>query len=228
MRLRNIPLNLFQTTIQETNSISEFLQKFNLSPKGGKYKTFHKIVKENNFNIDHYIKHKKEGQFIPLTKNDFIEKYLKKLNTSKKIRHYLLKFNILEHKCQECNLSPEWNNKVLTLQLDHIDGNPFNNELSNLRFLCPNCHSQTSTFGTKNRIKEQPSFKCIKCNLEEVKNKGRMCKKCIPSYQPKIIWPSIQDMTDMLKTKTFVSIAQDLNVSDNAVRNFCKRNNILF
>lgn len=39
----------------------------------------------------------------------------------------------------------------LILQLDHIDGNHENHHISNLRFLCPNCHSQTKTFSGKNK-----------------------------------------------------------------------------
>lgn len=228
MRLRTIPLNIFKQTIQQTFSISEFLSKFNLTPKGGKYKTFHKIVKENNFDISHYITHRKTCQFSSLTREEFIKKYLCKANTSKKIRHYLIKFNLLDYKCNLCNQIDYWNNKPLTLQLDHIDGDPLNNELSNLRFLCPNCHSQTSTFGTKNRNYEKHIFKCIKCNVFEVKTKDRMCKHCIPSYQPKIVWPSIEEMKSLISEKSFVSIGKQLGVSDNAVRNFCKRNNIFF
>lgn len=48
--------------------------------------------------------------------------------------------------CWECSMSPEWNNKPLTFQLDHRDGDTTNNDPSNLRFLCPNCHSQTETY----------------------------------------------------------------------------------
>lgn len=52
-------------------------------------------------------------------------------------------------KCEECGLGVTWNNKPLTLQLDHIDGNSDNNDVSNLRLLCPNCHTQTDTHGSK-------------------------------------------------------------------------------
>jgi len=50
-------------------------------------------------------------------------------------------------KCVECGQESTWNNKPLVLQLDHIDGNSDNNQVSNLRLLCPNCHTQTETFG---------------------------------------------------------------------------------
>lgn len=53
--------------------------------------------------------------------------------------------------CEECGLSNEWNGKKLTLQMDHIDGNADNNNLENLRIVCPNCHTQTPTYGSKNK-----------------------------------------------------------------------------
>lgn len=51
--------------------------------------------------------------------------------------------------CAICALNNTWNGKELVLQLDHIDGNSDNNSVSNLRILCPNCHTQTETFCTK-------------------------------------------------------------------------------
>lgn len=53
--------------------------------------------------------------------------------------------------CACCGLGATWNENPLTLQLDHIDGNSDNNVPSNLRLICPNCHSQTPTFGSKGK-----------------------------------------------------------------------------
>lgn len=55
----------------------------------------------------------------------------------------------IEYKCQCCGLT-SWNGKELHLQLHHIDGDGYNNELSNLQLLCPNCHSQTDNYAGRN------------------------------------------------------------------------------
>lgn len=68
--------------------------------------------------------------------------------------HHRLKRALLEigrsYKCAVCSTT-DWNNKPLTLHVDHIDGNYRNNQRENLQFICPNCHSQTETFGRKKR-----------------------------------------------------------------------------
>lgn len=69
-------------------------------------------------------------------------------NGKKGVRRYLIELR--GEKCSECTLSAEWNNRPLKLQLDHIDGDRTNNKIDNLRLLCPNCHSQTSTYAGKN------------------------------------------------------------------------------
>jgi len=61
------------------------------------------------------------------------------------------------YKCEICNIR-DWNSNKICLEIDHIDGNNQNNLLENLRLLCPNCHSQTSTFRGKNiKSKQQIS-----------------------------------------------------------------------
>jgi 5-methylcytosine-specific restriction endonuclease McrA len=65
-------------------------------------------------------------------------------------RNWIKKLNLLgEYRCSECSIK-EWNGKLLSLELDHVDGNKHNNKKENLRYLCPNCHSQTHTYRAKN------------------------------------------------------------------------------
>jgi len=65
------------------------------------------------------------------------------------LRRALLESGV-PHTCAKCELGAEWQGQDLVLPVDHIDGDWSNNNLDNLRFLCPNCHSQTETFGRRN------------------------------------------------------------------------------
>lgn len=56
------------------------------------------------------------------------------------------------YKCALCEIA-DWRQQTLTLIVDHIDGNAGNNFPSNIRLLCPNCNSQTDTFGGRNKGK---------------------------------------------------------------------------
>jgi hypothetical protein len=67
-----------------------------------------------------------------------------------KLKKRLLEEKVKKNNCEVCGIN-EWNNKPISLQLDHIDGNSHNHILSNLRLICPNCHSQTDTYCGKNR-----------------------------------------------------------------------------
>ena len=69
-----------------------------------------------------------------------------KKDSTRKLR--LLEF--YGHVCSTCQLS-EWLGKPITLELDHVDGHHENNDWTNLRLLCPNCHSQTPTYKAKNK-----------------------------------------------------------------------------
>jgi len=86
---------------------------------------------------------------------------IKKINALKRARyknqpflanHALKKILITDgkqYKCDVCGIK-EWRGNKLNLDLDHINGDTFDNTLKNLRFLCPNCHSQTKTFKGRN------------------------------------------------------------------------------
>ena len=69
--------------------------------------------------------------------------------SSHKLKIKLIKDGIKDHKCEVCERTM-WMGIKIPLELDHIDGNHFNNELINIRILCPNCHAQTLTNSGRN------------------------------------------------------------------------------
>jgi hypothetical protein len=91
---------------------------------------------------------RKKTPRIPLS--NIIEKNLYPHYQSYKLKKRLIEEGIKENKCENCGIS-EWKNQSLSLELHHKDGNRTNHLLINLVFLCPNCHSQTNTFRSKNR-----------------------------------------------------------------------------
>src|SRR5258708_33920335 len=68
---------------------------------------------------------------------------------SAQLRRALIESTI-KYRCVICNID-EWKGKKINLEIDHIDGNSEDNRIENLRFLCPNCHSQTHTFGFRGK-----------------------------------------------------------------------------
>lgn len=123
-------------------------------PSGGTQNHLSKLLKMYNIDTSHFMgqAHRKGKAFD----NEFkgASHYLVRLSkgvrrtSAKYLRRSLIEIGV-EHKCSECGLGPEWNGKVLVLQIDHIDGDWYNNLRENLRFLCPNCHCQTETWGKR-------------------------------------------------------------------------------
>lgn len=66
------------------------------------------------------------------------------------IKKRIIAEKLLTYECVVCGNKGEWQNKPIVLHLDHINGNNDDNRINNLRFLCPNCHSQTDTYGGRN------------------------------------------------------------------------------
>ena len=86
------------------------------------------------------------------------------------LRRRIIQDNLLEYKCAICG-TKTWNGKTLSLEIGHINGINNDNRLENLRFLCPNCHSQTSTYGSKNSMIQQSDFNITK-EIEDIVLEG--------------------------------------------------------
>lgn len=147
--------------IKESFSIAEILRKLNLKATGGNYRYINAKIAEFKIDTSHFTgrawSRGKTKETCPnvarITKliSHTIETALVKEGPVVKpttLRKLAIEYGI-PYKCSSCGNEGEWLNKPLTLHLDHKDGNHTNNEPENLRFLCPNCHQQTPTWGNK-------------------------------------------------------------------------------
>lgn len=77
--------------------------------------------------------------------NEVFKKFKLKENRPSRstIRQWVLKNDAIPYKCELCGNGGHWQGMKMPLELHHVDGNNRNNELKNLVWLCPNCHSQT-------------------------------------------------------------------------------------
>ena len=110
-----------------------------------------------------YMVIRKIGRMPPISKQEVVD-YLDKTRDiedytsnkvpmqSDKLKIRLINEGYLEPVCNMCGIS-RWLDGEVPLQLDHKDGNKDNNNLKNLRLLCPNCHALTPQYRLKDEFK---------------------------------------------------------------------------
>src|SRR5512137_2356140 len=128
-------------------------------------------------------------------------------HTTSNIKRVVLRHNLIPYVCALCGIGPEWNGKPLVLRLDHKNGTHDDHRLENLRFLCPNCDSQTDTYCGANRrtrktkhcacgkVIQEGSTQCLSCSA-----KVRYQKLGQPT---KIAWPAQADLLARVESTSF-------------------------
>ena len=103
------------------------------------------VIEEKVQNYNEFVLSKRKAWRIP----------------EKELKVYLIKNELLPHECKICKLKPEWREKPLELVLDRINNEVLDNELENLRFVCPNCLAQAKKKSTI--FEKQVGSKMVKC-----------------------------------------------------------------
>lgn len=138
--------------VEQSASVSAVLRVMGIKVTGGNHSHMSRRIKAIGLDTSHFTGRSwnKGGT------NDHCRKSAAQIlvTTTYRVTAHQLRRSLLEigreHRCEGCGIGPEWNGldntpKPLTLEIDHMDGNPFDNRADNLRFLYPNCHSQCET-----------------------------------------------------------------------------------
>lgn len=142
--------------VKISEAFLDVLKILGLKNAGGNYVTIKRHIKRLQLDIDHFLSGDElvERKMVGISaqrkisdNNIFLSP--RKVSTQT-VRRAFKRLN-KEIVCSICGISNVWKGKPLVHQIDHIDGDNKNCLLKNLRWLCPNCHSQTPTFGRRNK-----------------------------------------------------------------------------
>lgn len=201
----------FADLVSKSHTIADILRYFGLNNKGGNHNTVKRRAKHENINLSHITlgKGSNKGKRFPPKKTN--QEFFCENGTINRdsIKKRIIRNNLIPYQCAECGLKDIWNNKKISLQLEHKNGIPNDNRLINLCFLCPNCHSQTDTFAGK-RFKKPKIF---------VPKKDRHQ----PRYdRRKVDRPSKEELEELIESKPMLQIGKQYGVTDNSVRKWAK------
>ena len=151
-KVYNLSDEEFKEMIARNHSWCACAKEIGLSPNGANSKIqLKKRVEELGCDISHFTT---TGTANKASTKYTLEEIMVENSTytnGMRFKKRLIEANIIPYRCAICGLENQWNGKELILQLDHINGKHNDNRKENLRFLCPNCHSQTETFSGKNK-----------------------------------------------------------------------------
>lgn len=152
---RKYSQELLEEAVAASTSIAGVLRYLGLAQAGGSHAHISRTIKKMGLDTSHFRPHGKNGSHLRRKSADEI--LVVGTRGHGREKPHMLRRALLElgrpFVCAVCGNDGTWMGASLGLHVDHVDGDFHNNGPENLRFLCPNCHSQTSNYAGRSRGK---------------------------------------------------------------------------
>ena len=182
MANRKYTKDLLQSLVCSSVSINDVARKIGMKISGGTCGLLKRRIVEYGIDVSHFtgkgsnrgLEHK--GGEKRLTFSDIL---IVRPIGSVREQAYRLRRALIEsgrpYRCEAvgCSISDKWLDKEIRLHVDHINGNYLDCRGENLRFLCPNCHSQTIGYSNNKGLTDVTST-VLQCKAYRAR--GRMAK----------------------------------------------------
>lgn len=237
--------NALEKAIQSSSSSSEVLEKLGLRAAGGNFAALRKASIAFELDLPKFKRNISglEAQHARRFSDEviFVENSTYSDRSNIKKRMYAMG---IPEECNKCGIGNSWQGEPLSLTLEHINGIWNDNRLENLEILCPNCHSQTSTFAGKGgharpgssrkpRVYEMVTKKgqevqvvvvnrCTNCSTP-INRKAKRCQSCDNTKRYNKSYPDIETLVEMVSDVGFVKASAMVGVADTALRKHMRK-----
>lgn len=248
MKYKTYTKEWLETLCKESCSYREVLIKSGRVISGGNQTHLTKRIKEFEIDTSHFTgklwSKGKTSENDPRIKSNSIYKiediFIENSNVARSVvRKYVIRHSLMNYSCELCGNIGEWFGNKISLELDHINGIPNDHRLENLRWLCPNCHAATPTYGSKNiktviktvevEKKTKPQINkpkvtpaCNLCGKIVTKSKYELCRDCTILKSRRATRPSRDELKHLIRTIPFLTIGKQFGVSDKSIRKWCR------
>lgn len=231
------PKEVIQTVVAEAQCMADVIRGLGYTRLGNtEYRSVKRWLKQYGISTDHFdlsavISERNQQKGRPLS-----ERLCKDSPSTSGLKKRLYREGIKQRSCELCGQGEVWRGQHISLILDHINGDPTDNRLENLRILCPNCNAAQPTHcrGTRPPVEKQH---CKTCGAVtgSVNMASPYCSKaCRPAHVPnskpmpprlearRAERPPYPELVAEVQARGYSAVGRHYGVSDNAIRKWVK------